>query len=235
MAKKKRQRALLDVLSREKDFEKDVSIWQAPPTYSGGPSHPETIRRTANSEERRGQEGFRMTYAQTVVIVLVVVCLCAASFLIGRRFGTIVLPPTEDKRTLEEIREGPPAPDIAQVKQIAPGGVEAPTRPDAEPPTPPAGATPEGRYQLRIITLPVGGQSRRFREFLAGRGIETEIERIGQRVIVFSKARFLSDSSPESQGFRKKVVELGPVYSRLTGGPTNLESCYFVKVENEGE
>ncbi|MDP6381311.1 MAG: hypothetical protein QF662_08205, partial [Phycisphaerae bacterium] len=190
-------------------------------------------------------EGIALTYTAAVVIAVVVVCMVAAAFFVGKEYGTIRLPATKDQRTLGEIRGQPTAagvlPNARQVRPSSGQPASTPAEAGAAAARPPAagtrpagaaaqprGATTTGRYRLRIITLPVGAQTDKFTRFLAARGVETVTERAGSLVIISSKARFPSDTSPEAQGFRNKVVELGPEYTRV-GGPTNLESCYFVK------
>ncbi|MDK1030568.1 MAG: hypothetical protein QGD94_01015, partial [Planctomycetia bacterium] len=92
MAKKKHRRALLDVLSGEKDLARSLSDWSVSehPAATGGTFVADTAKKAAQAAARPepGVGVVRLTYTQTAVLVLLVLAMVLAAFFVGKRFGT---------------------------------------------------------------------------------------------------------------------------------------------------
>jgi len=253
MAKGKSQRALFEILAKERA--------QA---QQEGEAKPGPIVRRLGGEEGRGRPPtgparpagavggtssapirVSLTAYWIVVAAAAVVCLCVLFYLWGTQSSREPAPPkVEPRPTMEEIGLGPPQGGL--VAPTPPAPTPSPREPVGEPGAMPApapwpsgaagvgesaGPAEQGRFRLRIARLEVARSeyTDQLRMLLASRGIETDLAARGGYFILYSRERFAKTDDEKAKAFEKKVAEALKEFEQKTGWPATTNP-YFVTV-----
>ena len=183
-----------------------------------------------------------VSHSQLAVAGIVIVCLCAISFFVGQRFGgpEMPMPVVEKKPTFPDIRSGPTTPNLATSTPSRSGGpIEAAPEPTEAGQPSPAGrptvapAASSGLpYRVRILQLSVSQSHAvdQLRDYLAARGVETDLDARGGNYILFSRERF--PDLKKSDEAVAQVRKLLGAFEKEFRIPTSKDA-YSVKMTKE--
>jgi hypothetical protein len=239
MAKGKSQRALFEILAKERAQARQQTEAKPGPIVrryggeEGGGRQPPGPARPAGpvgGPSSAAPIRVSLTVYWIVVAAVAVACLCALFYLWGTRSRREPVPPNVEPRpTMEEVGRGP-----TEAGLVAPSKQQAPTKVGGEPgaaPAPAAGPAEQGKFRLRIARLEVSRSeyTDQLRTLLASRGVETDLATRGGYFILYSRERFVKMDDEKATAFEKKVVEALKEFEQKTGWPA-ATNPYFVTV-----
>jgi len=254
MAKGKSQRALFEILTKERAQARQPAEAKGGPIVrryggeEGGGRHALPSGSRLNVEDERAAPiRVSLTVYWIVVAAVAVACLCALFYLWGTRSRREPVPPNVEPRpTMEEVGRGPVEGGLVASAPPAPApGLEGTARApqagrltgEGERAAPSEGggeqapAAAEGKFRLRIARLEVSRSeyTDQLRTLLASRGVETDLATRGGYFVLYSRERFVKMDDEKATAFEKKVVEALKEFEQKTGWPA-ATNPYFVTV-----
>ena len=247
MAKGKSQRALFEILTKERAQARQQAEAKPGPIVrryggeEGGGRQPPVPARPAGAVGGPSSAApirVSLTVYWIVVSAVAVACLCALFYLWGTRSRREPVPPNVEPRpTMEEVGRGPPEAGLVAPAPPAPapspselGGEQKPAPNQLGGEEAPAAAA-EGKFRLRIARLEVSRSeyTDQLRTLLASRGVETDLATRGGYFILYGRERFVKMDDEKATAFEKKVVEALKEFEQKTGWPA-ATNPYFVTV-----
>jgi hypothetical protein len=251
MAKGKSQRALFEILTKEKAQDRRPAETKPGPIVRrfGGeepeqPPAPMPVRPALPAPGQMPAPPVRisLTVYWIVVAAAAVACLCALFYLWGMRSRVEPVPPNVPKRpTMEEVSQAPVAEDLVGKRAETSGAGEGAGKGAGEGTIQGAGegtgvgetggSAAEGKFRLRIARLEVSRSeyTDQLRTLLAGRGIETDLAARGGYFILYSRDRVAKMDDEKAKALQQKVVEGLKEFEQKTGWPATTNP-YFVTV-----
>jgi len=250
MAKGKSQRALFEILTKERSQARQQAEAKPGPIVrryggeEGGGRQPPAPARPAMPVGGPPAAPVRvsLTAYWVVVAAVAVACLCALFYLWGTRSRREPVPPNVEPRpTMEEVGRGPVNEGLVGRREEATGagvGEGAGARAGEETGVgegagvgEAAGPAEQGKFRLRIARLEVSRSeyTDQLRTLLASRGVETDLATRGGYFILYSRERFVKTDDEKATAFEKKVVEALKEFEQKTGWPA-ATNPYFVTV-----
>jgi len=254
MAKGKSQRALFEILAKERAQARQQAEAKPGPIVrryggeEGGGRQPPVPARPAGAVGGPSSAApirVSLTAYWIVVAAVAVACLCVLFYLWGTRSRREPVPPNVEPRpTMEEVGRGPT--ERGLVAPAPPAPAPAPGEPGGEPEAAPApapgpsegagvgeaaGPAEQGKFRLRIARLEVSRSeyTDQLRTLLASRGVETDLATRGGYFILYGRERFVKMDDEKATAFEKKVVEALKEFEQKTGWPA-ATNPYFVTV-----
>jgi len=250
MAKGKSQRALFEILAKERAQARQQTEAKPGPIVrryggeEGGGRQPPVPARPAGAVGGPSSAApirVSLTVYWIVVAAAAVACLCALFYLWGTRSRREPVPPNVEPRpTMEEVGKGPTEAGLVAPAPLAPapspsevGGEHGAAPAPAPGPSEVGGehGAAEGKFRLRIARLEVSRSeyTDQLRTLLASRGVETDLATRGGYFILYSRERFVKMDDEKATAFEKKVVEALKEFEQKTGWPA-ATNPYFVTV-----
>ncbi|MCX5647885.1 MAG: hypothetical protein NTX40_02135 [Planctomycetota bacterium] len=252
MAKGKSQRALFEILTKERAQVRQQAEAKPGPIVrryggeEGGGRQPPAPARPAMPVGGPPAAPVRvsLTAYWVVVAAVAVACLCALFYLWGTRSRREPVPPNVEPRpTMEEVGRGPVNEGfVGRREEATVAGVGEGTGARAGAGTgvgegagagvgEAAGPAEQGKFRLRIARLEVSRSeyTDQLRTLLASRGVETDLATRGGYFILYSRERFVKMDDEKATAFEKKVVEALKEFEQKTGWPA-ATNPYFVTV-----
>ena len=251
MAKGKSQRALFEILAKERAQARQQAEAKPGPIVrryggeEGGGHQPPVPARPAGpvgGPSSAAPIRVNLTVYWIVVAAVAVACLCVLFYLWGTRSRSEPVPPdVEPRPTMEEVGRGPVDEGLVGRREEAAGagegigarageGVGARAGEGAGVGEA-AGLAEQGKFRLRIARLEVSRSeyTDRLRALLVGLGVETDLATRGGYFVLYSRERFAKMDDEKATAFEKKVVEALKEFEQKTGGPA-ATNPYFVTV-----
>lgn len=253
MAKGKSQRALFEILAKERAQARQQAEAKPGPIVrryggeEGGGRQPPVPARPAGpvgGPSAAAPIRVSLTVYWIVVAAVTVACLCVLFYLWGTRSRKEPVPPNVEPRpTMEDVGRGPVNEGLVGRREEATGagvgegaGAEAGEGAGAEAGEgagvgEAAGPAEQGNFRLRIARLEVSRSeyTDQLRTLLASRGVETDLVARGGYFILYSRERLAKIDDETATAFEKKVVEALKEFEQKTGWPATTNP-YFVTV-----
>jgi len=252
MAKGKSQRALFEILTKERSQARQQAEAKPGPIVrryggeEGGGRQPPAPARPAMPVGGPPAAPVRvsLTAYWVVVAAVAVACLCALFYLWGTRSRREPVPPNVEPRpTMEEVGRGPVNEGLVGRREEATvAGVGEATGARAGEGAgvgegagagvgEAAGPAEQGKFRVRIARLEVSRSeyTDQLRTLLASRGVETDLATRGGYFILYSRERFVKMDDEKATAFQKKVVAALKEFEQKTGWPA-ATNPYFVTV-----
>jgi len=237
MAKGKSQRALFEILAKERAQARQQAEVKPGPIVrryggeeGGGRQPPVPARPAGAVGGPSGPAPIRvsLTVYWIVVAAAAVACLCVLFYLWGTRSRREPVPPNVEPRpTMEELSQGPVNEGLVGRREEATGAGVGEATGVGEA----AGPAEQGKFRLRIARLEVSRSeyTDQLRTLLASRGVETDLATRGGYFVLYSRERFAKMDDETATAFEKKVVEALKEFEQKTGWPA-ATNPYFVTV-----
>jgi len=249
MAKGKSQRALFEILTKERAQARQPAEAKGGPIVrryggeEGGGRHALPSGSRLNVEDERAAPiRVSLTVYWIVVAAVAVACLCALFYLWGTRSRVEPVPPNVPKQpTMEEVSQAPVAEDLVGKQAEAGSAGEGAGKGAGKGTSQGAGegigvgetggSAAEGKFRLRIARLEVSRSeyTDQLRTLLASRGIETDLAARGGYFILYSRERVAKMDDEKAKALQQKVVEGLKEFEQKTGWPATTNP-YFVTV-----
>jgi hypothetical protein len=245
MAKGKSQRALFEILAKERAQARQQAEAKPGPIVrryggeEGGGRQPPVPARPAGpvgGPSAAAPIRVSLTVYWIVVAAVTVACLCVLFYLWGTRSRKEPVPPNVEPRpTMEDVGRGPVNEGLVGRREEATGagvgegaGAEAGEGAGVGEA---AGPAEQGKFRLRIARLEVSRSeyTDQLRTLLASRGVETDLVARGGYFILYSRERLAKIDDEKATAFEKKVVEALKEFEQKTGWPATTNP-YFVTV-----
>jgi len=235
MAKHKPQRALFEILAKERAQERRPTEGGPGPVVrrmGSAEAGPASVPADSSRLRRDSSAGFERRGAKYVWVALVaagVLGLFVLFIIVGMWLSGPPLPSVPERPTMEEVGEGPTEADLVSPAPPAPAPAPAPS--PAPSPAPAPAPAAEGKVRLRIARLEVSRSeyTDQLRTLLAERGMETDLEARSGYFVLYSQARFASPEADDAKAFLGKVEAVQKEFERKTGWPATTNP-YFVTV-----
>lgn len=250
MAKGKSQRALFEILTKERAQGRQQAEVKPGPIVrryggeEGGGRQPPVPARPARPSAAAAPIRVSLTVYWIVVAAAAVACLCVLFYLWGTRSGREPAPPNVEPRpTMEEVGQGPVNEGLVGRREETAGvgagegaGAEAGEGAGVGEATSAgvgeaAGPVEQGKFRLRIARLEVSRSeyTDQLRTLLASQGVETDLATRGGYFILYGRERFVKMDDEKAKAFEKKVAEALKEFEQKTGWPA-ATNPYFVTV-----
>lgn len=252
MAKHKSQRALFELLAKQRGLEKakpDAHPGAAGPHVptpgAAEPARveqpPPIVQRPAPRIVRRQAAiiigGVRLSWPYVVVAGVLIACLCWLCYLLGERLAGDGLPATQKHPTMNEVQGIGPVPGLVGPGPKPPAlGLVVPRKPDEVKPAPgpgpkpPVPAGPEFRVRIARLDVSKPDTIDLLRAFLAKSGIQTELETRSGFHVLYSRDHFPDKTASDALALQiNKSLE---AFEKETRRPTSKDA-YTVQFKKE--
>lgn len=253
MAKGKSQRALFEILAKERAQAQQQAEAKPGPIVrryggeEGGGRPPPVPARPAmpvGGPSAAAPIRVSLTVYWIVVAAAAVACLCVLFYLWGTRSRREpVSPNVEPRPTMEEVgrglvneglvgrREETSGAGVGEATGAVVGEATGARAGEGAGAGEAVGPAEQGKFRLRIARLEVSRSeyTDQLRTLLASRGVETDLVARGGYFILYSRERLAKIDDEKATAFEKKVVEALKEFEQKTGWPATTNP-YFVTV-----